>query len=430
MRLFVNGDEMVLVSRTEPCFDQLPLVDPYVSRKALKIERKGGRVELDSEAGLQVSVEGRRLTDRIGLGREELARGAVIELGGRVVLVLEQSPVIELSEDPLGLVGGTAAIEQVRRQIRSVADLSGAVLIRGATGTGKELAARAIHDAGPRRDGPFVAVNMSAIPGSVAASELFGHTKGAFSGADADHPGYFGRAIGGTIFLDEIGELTPEIQPMLLRFLESSEVQPVGAASTERVDVRVVTATDADLERMVAEGRFREPLWFRLSSLQIELPQLRQRRADIGRLLAHFLQRALEETKELERLEGQQEASALWFPSSLAARFILAPWPGNVRQLANLVRHVVVRNRGLAQVTVDEVVDRALESDDPSLPQEQGAEGDGDLRDQVREYEVRLIEAALEACDYSKPRAAEKLNLPYRTLAHKIKTLGIRDKPE
>ncbi|MEO1370547.1 MAG: sigma 54-interacting transcriptional regulator, partial [Acidobacteriota bacterium] len=272
-----------------------------------------------------------------------------------------------------GLVGESPGLLRVRSSIRQVADLDVTVLLRGATGTGKELVARALHDASPRRGGPFVAVNMAAVPASLAAAELFGAAKGAFTGADRQRSGYFQRAEGGTLFLDEVGETPTEIQALMLRALETREIQPVGGDRAKRVDVRVLSATDLDLESAVDDDRFRGPLLYRLSGYVLRLPTLDERREDFGRLLIHFLRRELDAIGE----PGRLDPPAAWFPASLCARLALMDWRGNVRQLANTARQLVIANRGFAKIQNLEPLEglapaaplRALASaDDPEVP--------------------------------------------------------------
>src|SRR6185312_10546599 len=201
----------------------------------------------------------------------EIEDGVVLLLADRIALLLHRFQPLFEAVPRYGLVGESETLLETRRQIRQVADLDVPVLLRGETGTGKELVARAIHQASVRRDRPYLALNMSAIPSSLAASELFGAAKGAFTGADQKKRGYFSRASGGTLFLDEIGEVPPEVQPLLLRALESGEIQPVGAEEIQRVDVRTIAATDSDLEAEIASGRFRAPMLHRLSGYEIRI---------------------------------------------------------------------------------------------------------------------------------------------------------------
>jgi two-component system nitrogen regulation response regulator GlnG len=218
------------------------------------------------------------------------------------------------------------------------------VLLRGESGSGKELVARAIHDASERRSGPYVSVNVAAIPATTAAAELFGHRKGAFTGASEAHAGWFGGAHEGTLFLDEIGETPDAVQPMLLRVLETGEVQPVGGQGAKRVDVRVVTATDADLAAAANAGRFRFPLVQRLGGQVIFVPPLRERLADFGILLAHFLERELTALGMSRPKPG--EAQQPWLPTEIVVRALAYEWPGNVRELANFARELVLSSRG------------------------------------------------------------------------------------
>ena len=231
------------------------------------------------------------------------------------------------------------------------------VLVRGESGTGKELVARALHQASPRRDAPYIALNMASIPESLAAAELFGAVKGAYTGADRPRQGYFRRAAGGTLFLDEIGETPPEVQVQLLRALETGEIQPVGSEEARVVDVRVVSATDADLETAAREARFRAPLLHRLSGFVLRLPRLAERREDFGRLLVHFLRQELEAVDAVHRLGPARRP---WLPAPLAATLARYDWPGNVRQLRNVVRQLVITHRDVEQVVMGGSVEALL----------------------------------------------------------------------
>jgi DNA-binding NtrC family response regulator len=233
--------------------------------------------------------------------------------------------------------------------------------VRGETGTGKELVARAIHGASARRSGPFFAVNLGAIPPSLAATELFGAIRGAYTGSVASQEGYFRRAHNGTLFLDEIGEAPSEVQVMLLRALEAGEIYPVGAQAAQRVDVRVLAATDADLESQANGGGFRAPLLHRLAGYEIWLPPLRQRRDDLGRLLIHFLREELQAIGEGRRLDPTAPGfESAWLPAPLVARLALFDWPGNVRQLRNVVRQLVIGSRGLTALELGDRGERLL----------------------------------------------------------------------
>ncbi|HWM90987.1 MAG TPA: sigma-54 dependent transcriptional regulator [Thermoanaerobaculia bacterium] len=356
------------ISRLEPSFGapgepwRRPLADPHLSRRPLWLLPEGGgsvRLACRSSSIFVIAqgepVRGERLfTDR------EIERGVVLLLGNRVTLLLHRfRPVSEPSLPRYGFVGESEPILEIRRQIRQVADLEVPVLLLGETGTGKELLAQAIHQASARRAHPYLAVNMGAIPPSLAAAELFGAAKGAYTGADQKRRGFFSRADGGTLFLDEIGEVPPEVQPLLLRALENGEIQPVGTEQIQRVDVRTIAATDSDLEAAIASGRFRAPLLHRLSGYEIRIPPLRQRRDDIGRLLLHFLRQELEAVGEAHRLEPAP-ADRPWLHASLVARLALYDWPGNVRQLRNVARTIAVESRGSAEVRIGAQIERLL----------------------------------------------------------------------
>ena len=351
----IESGQRFELSRMQPPFaapggrGSQPLADPRLSRSPVLL--RGARiagdwlVTLERGAGrISVEANGHPVADSAHFSRSDLERGVVLLLAQRIVLLFHLlDPAIDAGEPALGIIGYSAGIVRVRRDIRKVADVDVPVLVRGESGTGKELVARAIHDAGRRRERPYLAVNLGAIPQALAASELFGAVRGAFTGAHQDRPGYFQRAQSGTLFLDEIGEAAPELQVLLLRCLESGEIQPVGADRPRLVDVRVVAATDADLQAAAESGRFRAPLLYRLGGFVIRIPPLRERREDLGRLLAAFLRRELAALGEAAVLDDESEP---WLPAPIVARLAQYDWPGNVRQLANLVRHLVITNRG------------------------------------------------------------------------------------
>ena len=351
-----------LLSRNEPEFVDVlgsrhTLEDPVISRRPTVLEALASGnygIRCDSR-GPQVLVDGHPLVEPLCMSPHDLARGVVLEIADRVVLLwhlaARPSPSAGApthSDHDRRMIGRNHAMLGLRDEILRVAALDVSVLIRGESGVGKELVAQAIHGASARRDGPFVSVNMGAVLSSTAPSELFGHKKGAFTGAGASHDGYFAQAHGGTLFLDEIGESSVELQVMLLRAIETGEIRPLGAHRSQRVDVRLVTATDADLDQAVAEGRFRLPLLHRLAGFELWVPPLRARRDDIGRLFRHFLRQELERTGESHRLARPAEpGGALWLPPALVAHLALQPWPGNVRQLRNVVRQIAISNHGV-----------------------------------------------------------------------------------
>jgi two-component system nitrogen regulation response regulator GlnG len=367
-----------LLSRTQPGFAPpgtttfRSLDDPWLSRTPLRLTRgpeTGGVRLVVGESPLQVSADGAPVADSREIPAAEVERGVVLELAGRVALLLHN-----LTEDPepappvpgFELVGESAGIVRVRREIARVADLDVPVLLRGETGTGKELVARALHRASRRRGAAFVSLNMSAIPAPLAASELFGATRGAYTGAVVGHTGHFERAQGGTLFLDEIGDAPLEVQAALLRVLETGEIQRVGGAPLAGIDVRLLAGTDADLERAIAEGRFRSALLHRLAGYEIAIPPLRERRDDFGRLLFHFLRQELQVIGEERRLATTAPGEAPWMPASVVARLARHDWPGNVRQLRNLARQLVIESRGAHGVQIGPQVEKLLR--EPAMP--------------------------------------------------------------
>ena len=302
------------------------------------------------------------------------------------------------------------AMQAADRLISRVAPTDSTVLITGESGTGKGVAARRLHELSPRRDGPFVAVNCGAIPENLIESELFGHTKGAFTSADRARKGLFAQADRGTIFLDEIGELPLGLQTKLLHVLESKEVRPVGAEASRKVDVRIVAATNRELPAMVREGRFREDLFFRLSMFQITMPPLRERRADIASLMRHLLQRNVP-SPGAASLEIDAEAEDL---------LVNFDWPGNVRQLENVLHRAAILADGgririadlppeVARVTGTSV------SDDSDAPCSEGS-----LRERVRRFEVSLIKRAIEDASGDRRLAAQRLGIGLSSLYRKL----------
>ncbi|RKH59776.1 sigma 54-interacting transcriptional regulator, partial [Corallococcus aberystwythensis] len=300
---------------------------------------------------------------------EALVAGVPLVLAGRVALLLHQATVRGGSAPAaLGMVGDSEGVVRVREDVQRVADLQVPVLVRGETGTGKELVARALHERSPRRAGPFVSVNLGALSKDLIAAELFGALRGAFTGAARDREGFFRAAHGGTLFLDEVAEAPPEVQAALLRVLETSEVYPVGGQTPVRVDVRLVTATDADLEARIRDGHFKAPLLHRLAGFEIVVPPLRERREDITPLFLHFARQELESTGEAGRLESSDARAEPWLPASLAARLVRSAWPGNVRQLRNVARQLVIGSRGLPGLRVDARLEQSLDADALPIP--------------------------------------------------------------
>jgi len=266
------------------------------------------------------------------------------------------------------MVGQGEGVRRVREDVSRVADLDVPVLIRGETGSGKELVARAIHQHSKRRNAPFISVNLGALSKELVSAELFGVRKGAYTGATGDREGFFRAAHGGTLFLDEVGEAPPEVQVALLRVLETGEVFPVGGSAPVRVDVRLITATDANLEERIRQGHFKAPLLHRLAGFEIQVPPLRERREDIGTLFMYFARQELETTGEAQRLTSSDPRAEPWLPASLAVRLVRYGWPGNIRQLRNVARQLVIGSRGLTHLRVDARLEQELDSTAAPVP--------------------------------------------------------------
>ena len=342
----------------------------------------------------------------------------------------------EDGEEQLPLIGRSAAMQEIYRVLARLMPTDLTVMIYGESGTGKELAARALHDYGKRRRGTFVAVNMAAIPRELIESELFGHEKGAFTGATMRSSGRFEQAAGGTLFLDEIGDMPLEAQTRLLRVLQEGEYTTVGGRTPIRADVRIIAATHRDLRQMVRQGLFREDLYYRLSVVPIRLPPLRERSEDIPELVRHFFSAAQEEGLATKSLD----------PDAMDA-LKAYDWPGNVRELENVVRRLTVL---YSQETIDrEVIEselnegRSAERDVAAPAESLGGAVENHLRayfaahedglpasglyDRIlREIERPLIELSLSATRGNQIRAAKMLGLNRNTLRKKIRDLDIR----
>jgi two-component system response regulator AtoC len=305
------------------------------------------------------------------------------------------------------LVGNSPSMQQIFDLIRKVAPTKSAVLITGETGTGKELVARAIHRLSPRREQLFVPLNCAAIPAELLESELFGHVRGAFSGAGSDREGRFAAASGGTLFLDEIGDMDSRLQPKLLRALAEGVIEPVGSDRRLRVDVRIVSSTNRELGAAIREGRFREDLFYRLNVFRIEVPPLRERRQDVPALAAAFLREFGSDLGKGSLRLGEAAAAAL-------QRYA---WPGNVRELRNLMERAAVL-AGSGEVDAGLVATLL-----PGVPEQGG--GGFDLAAAVAETERRTILRALAATSDDKAEAARLLGIGERTLWSKLKKHGL-----
>jgi DNA-binding NtrC family response regulator len=304
-------------------------------------------------------------------------------------------------------------MQELRALLHRLADRKLPVLVLGETGTGKELAARELHMAGARRSGPLRVVNCAALPENLIESILFGHERGAFTGADRARAGVFEEARGGTVFLDEVGELSRSAQAALLRVLETQKITRVGASREIDIDVRIVAATHRDLEAMANAGEFRLDLLHRLNAVSVELPPLRARAEDLGPLVRHFL----------------SQAAAEWGagPTSIDDEVLDAlkryAWPGNIRELRNVLARAVAIAEG-DRITLRDVPDRVRPADraTPNLPQTRTVEA-LDLRDHLRKVERDLILGALERTEGNQRRAAELLGLPQRTFERRLAAL-------
>jgi two-component system, NtrC family, nitrogen regulation response regulator GlnG len=321
-----------------------------------------GQIELrPGPAGAELEVQGAPLALSTTLTPAEIENGVIITVARHFAFCLHHVRWPVEHGPNLGLIGHGQALERVRQDVRRVADLDVPVLIRGETGTGKELVARSVVACSKRADRPFIAVNMATIPAAMAAAELFGHEKGAFTGAAAARSGYFGEAAGGTLFLDEVGLTPPDVQAMLLRVLETGEVQALGSGRTRKLDVRVLAATDLQLESAIAKNAFSEPLFQRLAGFQIRLPPLRKRREDFGELVLHFLKQELALTGELDRLIAAEDRKP-WLSATKVARLANGSWSGNVRALRNAVRQIVIASRGEARAVIDASVEELADA--------------------------------------------------------------------
>ncbi len=307
------------------------------------------------------------------------------------------------------IVGKNEKFQRVLELAKKVAPTDSTVLIRGESGTGKELIAKAIHNMSPRANSPFIAINMAALPEELLESELFGYTKGAFTGATKNKEGLFKAAEGGTILLDEISEASPRIQVKILRALQEKEITPVGSTKTIKVDVRIIASTNADLEKMVAEGRFREDLYYRLNVVYIQLPPLRERKDDIPLLTSHFLKKYTS-LYNLPPKKISDETMKILLEYS---------WPGNVRELENAIERAVILSEG-------EVIKPA------DLPEKIRNRFSVKVSDQVNlsgltleELERRYILQVLDETGWNKNRAAQILGIDPSTLYRKLQRYGL-----
>ena len=313
-----------------------------------------------------------------------------------------------------GLVGHSPAMRSLFQLLETVAATSSTVLITGETGTGKELAARAIHHNSPRRANRFVAINCSAIPETLLEAELFGHVRGAFTGAVGTRQGRFEQAHKGTLFLDEVGTMSPALQAKLLRVLQEREFERVGDSHTIKIDVRVIAATHSDLKKMVADGAFREDLFYRLNVIPVQLPPLRDRREDIPLLAQHFLQ----------KVAAESGRGGVTISQEALRRLMAYQWPGNVRQLENVVERALAFSNGRSHIDVQDLSPEIQSQPAPTDSSQVWFPEDGvDFDSYIGAVELSLIRRSLERTQGNKRQAAKLLNLKRTTLIEKLKRL-------
>ena len=321
------------------------------------------------------------------------------------------------------IVGKSERMLRILDLVTQVAPSRATILITGETGTGKELIAKAIHAHSARSDQMFVAVNSGSVPADLLESALFGHVKGAFTGAVAARKGYFEIANKGTIFFDEIGTISPETQAKLLRVIQEREFMPVGSTETVKVDVRILAATNADLKKLVEDGRFREDLYYRLNVINIVLPPLRERKEDIPRLVEYFFTKYCRENEKFLDTDGR---SVLKFEPDAMQLLMDHNWPGNVRELENAVERAVVL-AAQSTVPVDVLPDSILQASGVRIRRDESGylPPDASLFEIVADFERRKIIETLETVSGSQTEAAEELRIPLSTLNQKIKRLNI-----
>jgi DNA-binding NtrC family response regulator len=323
-----------------------------------------------------------------------------------------------------GVIGKSRPMARLFQLLETVAPTNSTILITGETGTGKEVVARAIHLNGPRRMHRFVALNCSAIPETLLEAELFGHVRGAFTGAVGNRQGRLEQAHRGTVFLDEVGTMSAALQMKLLRVLQEREFERVGESNTTKVDVRIIGATNSDLSRMVAEGLFREDLFYRLNVIPVQLPSLRERKEDIPLLVQHFLDKLRDERGGRPAGERERRASdrAITVSQEAMRRLMAYQWPGNVRQLENVIERAVALAAGRTQIDVHDLPAEIQQSREMVLSSAVALPEEGvDLDAFVANIERELIERSLERTGGNKGQAAKLLHLKRTTLVEKLK---------
>jgi len=396
---------VVTIGRTQDA--DLQLDDPSISRRHGRLH-VGAQIEYEDLG----SANGSRIGDRKLAPNERvaLAAGDCLELGD-VMVVLQPRAAAQETPAPPRFVIDDAAMKQLHRIIDRIAVGSISVLLLGETGVGKELTARTIHDRSPRAAGPYVSLNCAALSEQLLESELFGYEKGAFTGAERTKPGLLETADGGTIFLDEVGEMPLALQAKLLRVLEERQVLRVGALKPHAIDVRFVAATNRDLDEQIARGAFRSDLYFRLNGISLVIPPLRARRSEILTLARSFIKACCE---PLQRREPQLGESA-------AAKLVEYEWPGNVRELRNAMERAVL--------LADDVIEPEHILLGAATPARSEPKPGSKLHGEVEELERQRILEVLERCGGNQSRAAVELGIARGTLSARLKAYGIKPRP-
>jgi DNA-binding NtrC family response regulator len=380
--------------------------------KALTLANKPAVIMMTAYGSIDSAVEAMKrgavdfLTKPVNIERLEILIQRALKTRTLEVEVKQLHERLDEKFNADGIIGHSGKLKDVIDRVRLVAPSKATILIEGETGTGKELIAQAIHQASPRARAPFVAVHCAALPAALLESELFGHERGAFTGATERRVGRFEAADGGTVFLDEIGEIGPEIQVKLLRFLETKSFERIGSTKTMTVDVRLVAATNRNLEQMVKDGKFREDLFFRLNVVRITTPALRERLEDIPVLLDHFI-------KQFSKENGYEPVTVE--PGAMQ-HLVHYHWPGNIRELRNFAENVVVLRRG---GTLSEFELEPKFRGQPNLPPPLHSPPPVNPLS-VEENEKRLLREALIKSRGNRTAAAELLGISRRTLHRKI----------
>ncbi len=384
----MNGDELLArIKRINPLARAIMITAFGAVETAVRV------MQLGADDFLEKPVDLEKLLGKIRMLEEKQLVAGEAETVDKI---------IKANELPVRLVGESPAMRNLLSLVLRVAPTPWSVLIRGETGTGKELVARLIHLLSPGKDGPFVELNCAAVPENLFESELFGHEKGAFTGAGARRRGKFELAGAGAIFLDEVGELQRPMQAKLLRALQEKTITRVGGEQAIAVEARIIAATNRDLKAMVEQGRFREDLYFRLKVIELEIPPLRERKQDIPALLTFFL----EKFKSPVSFDGQAMA--------LLGKY---DFPGNIRELEHIIQQVITLSR-TAIVSANDLP--------PEVREFQGKAATGVLGERLAAVERRMIVAALEQNDWIQTRAAENLGISERVLRYKIEKNGIK----